>query len=375
MKALIEKFRSAPYGFTETDIEWLVAVLFKTGEIDIYYNNEIISLTNCSSPKISDYLTKKEFAEMLFIHLKIAITLPQIKAVRNVMNELFHVRCQSENPEIMMNDFRKNAEILQNTLEKIKLHYTAQPKYPSQKMILDGIQILNEIMMISIPYEFFEAVRKNENMLLDFAEDFEPVQKFFSGEQKKIFDDALKILENYEISQNYITDKEIKSIVMEIETIIFSQMPYEKLYQIPILCEKFRSLNNCILQKTAESVKMQLILTKKFIFSELQEWECSLQNEFSKRFEKLENKIATCENIAIMQGFHFEIDALKVNCLNEIAEIRKESVNQKFISIQSVNVSPVWQIRTESDIKKYIAELEKSLLSALEEDTIINIEF
>lgn len=40
----------------------------------------------------------------------------------------------------------------------------------------------------------------------------------------------------------------------------------------------------------------------------------------------------------------------------------------------SINAT-TWQLESESDVKKYIAELEKKLMNTLEEGTIINIEF
>ena len=48
---------------------------------------------------------------------------------------------------------------------------------------------------------------------------------------------------------------------------------------------------------------------------------------------------------------------------------------KKTVSIKSINNATTWQIENEADVKKYIAELEEKLMNALEEDTIINIEF
>ena len=48
---------------------------------------------------------------------------------------------------------------------------------------------------------------------------------------------------------------------------------------------------------------------------------------------------------------------------------------KKTLSIKSINAASTWQIENKTDVKKYIAELEKELMNTLEEDTIINIEF
>lgn len=48
---------------------------------------------------------------------------------------------------------------------------------------------------------------------------------------------------------------------------------------------------------------------------------------------------------------------------------------QRTVSIKTINTETTWQLETTGDVKKYVAELEKKLLSIVEEDTIINIEF
>ena len=118
--------------------------------------------------------------------------------------------------------------------------------------------------------------------------------------------------------------------------------------------------------------------------------------------------------MATLQNIKIEADALKVRCLNEItAEENKilermaaeaaaaaaqaaqnadgsaqtdpvEDVpvtpvpvvkKKKTISIKSVNTASTWQLETADDVRRYVYELEKKLIDALEEDTVINVEF
>ena len=48
---------------------------------------------------------------------------------------------------------------------------------------------------------------------------------------------------------------------------------------------------------------------------------------------------------------------------------------QKTVSIKSINTSHTWQLESADDVRRYVAELQEKLLRALEEDTIVNIEF
>ena len=129
-----------------------------------------------------------------------------------------------------------------------------------------------------------------------------------------------------------------------------------------------------------------------------------MADKYVKLFGEISNKAMSCNNVATLQNIKVEADALKVRCLNEIekeeakiiaaeqlshvAETRNyggETIDsitpipkvkrKKTVSIKSINNATTWQLESESDVKKYIAELEKKLMNTLEEDTIINIEF
>ena len=146
---------------------------------------------------------------------------------------------------------------------------------------------------------------------------------------------------------------------------------------------------------------------RKRVFDELDGKKChdKLVKRFIDLFEEIRDKASHCNNVATLQNIKVEADALKVRCLNEIsneeakiiaaeqAEQEREGRNnnggqddtpvkpqpkvkkKKTVSIKSINDAATWQLESEADVKKYLAELEKKLMNALEEDTIVNIEF
>ena len=57
--------------------------------------------------------------------------------------------------------------------------------------------------------------------------------------------------------------------------------------------------------------------------------------------------------------------------MQPIVHIRK----CKVVSIRSINSSPTWQIKNSDDVNRYIDELRKNLMNALEEGTTLNVEF
>ena len=76
--------------------------------------------------------------------------------------------------------------------------------------------------------------------MLDFAEDYEPIKKFFAGEQKGIWDTSLKLMKIYDESKTYIVDTDVEAAVKAIKTILQKTSPFSDIYKLPDLNDKFR---------------------------------------------------------------------------------------------------------------------------------------
>lgn len=99
--------------------------------------------------------------------------------------------------------------------------------------------------------EFFKTVDKKRDYLLDDAEDTAPVFDFFKGDQKKIFEEAVKNLAYFGNSKTYVSDQELLKVVEEIETIVKDGKPFGKIQRLPELNKRFEELHMGLLEKEA----------------------------------------------------------------------------------------------------------------------------
>ena len=67
MKSVKDRFMKAPYGFVEDDVFWLVARLFKRGDLTFTVNGASVSLNNKTEEEIIGFITKKAFVEKLLM--------------------------------------------------------------------------------------------------------------------------------------------------------------------------------------------------------------------------------------------------------------------------------------------------------------------
>ncbi len=398
MKSILERFVKAPYGFIEADVQWLVAKLFKDGEIGMFVNNEAVTLLSKSEDEIIRYLTRKEFNEKLMTEKRIRANEKQKKSVREVMKELFNVTSASDDDDAIMKSFLGYANNLKVELDKLEIRYSTQPAYPGKNVTYNGKKLLAEVLQMKYSNEFFNAVDSKKDDYLDFAEDYEPLKKFFAGEQKEIFDKALRLMGIYDDSKTFIVNTEIETVVADIKSILKKQIPYSDIFKLPELIEKFIKLYGGLLKAMQTPIEVVIQEARNRVFDELEDKKCHdiLADKYVKLFQEIHDKATHCNNVAVLQNIKVEADALKVRCLNEISaeetkltsvEVESQDENtgdvsvatvvkqRKTISIKSINNEASWQIESAEDVKKYITELEKKLLATLEEDTIINIEF
>lgn len=401
MKSILERFLKAPYGFVEADVQWLVAKLFKDGEIAMFVNNEAVTLLSKSEEEIIRYLTRKEFNEKLMTEKRVKANEKQKKSVRTVMKELFNVTSASNDDDAIMRSFLGYASNLKNDLEKLDIYYATQSAYPGKNIILTGKKLMTDTMQMKYSAEFFAFVDQKKDDFLDFAEDYEPVKKFFAGEQKTLFDKALKLMKTYDDSKTFIVNGDIESVVKNVNDVLKKPSPYFEIFKLPELLDKFISLYGSLLKETQKPIDIAISDARQRVFEDLKDKKChdKLADKYIRLFQEISDKANHCANIADLQNIKLEADALKVRCLNEISDEEAKLIaceqsaeqfdncdsettapavkvkKKKTLSIKSINAASTWQIENETDVKKYIAELEKELMNTLEEDTIINIEF
>jgi hypothetical protein len=417
MKSLLDRFTKAPYGFVEADVQWLVAKLFKDGDIAFYVNSEPVTVHSKSVDELVRYITRKEFNERLMTEKHERATEKQKKAVREVMKELFSVSPSSDDDDAVMSSFISYAARLKTDLEKLEIHYQNQAKYPGHSVVTKGKALMNDVIQIKQSTEFFRKISDDRDEYLDYAEDYEPVKKFFAGDQKGIWDRALKLMRIYDDSRTFIVNEEIEKTVGQIKEILKKVTPYREIFQIPGLLDTYVNLYSQVLEEMSVPVLAAVDEARKRVIEELTGKCCedALKKGQLERFEELRNKAESCNNVATLQNVKVEADALKIRCLNEIANeeqklqlaeeaehrkqiskqenkiagsastniavleekpIQKPKVKkQKTVSIKSINTETSWQLETSEDVKKYVEALEKQLLAQLEDDTVVHVEF
>ena len=408
MKSVRDRFMRAPYGFIEEDVDYLAAKLFKRGDISFTVNGAAVNLLNKSKEEIIDYITKKQFAEKLMMERKVRISDRDKKICKDVMKELFQIAPTNDDEDAMMQLFIHASSRTITDLKELLVRYENR-SYPGRDTVSSGVKLLSAITEAQSAEDFYKLIVRWKDSLLDFAEDYEPIRGFFKGEQKQIFDEALRLMKIYDDSKTYIVNEELENTVADVKNILSEKEPYRDIPKLPELLDNFRNIYGVILDEQEKPVKsaigdsyqrvMEVLDTKSYVA----EKKASYGSQFKELFDGVEH----CNNVSVLRSYADRADALKIRLLNEmdaedqkLAEKKAEEERKKAeeaarengktvetpvvkphfkttknVPIKSVTGTASWRLESQKDVDKYINALRKKLEAELDDDTIVNIEF
>lgn len=404
MKTVKDRFMKAPYGFVEDDVHWLVARLFKRGDLTFTVNGITVSLNNKGEDEIIGFITKKAFAEKLLMEERVRVSDKDKKAVRDVMKEAFGATVSSEDEDTIMKNFQRFAQNKIDEIERLEVKYT-QYSYPGRKVLSIGKNLMQSVIQIQSAIEFFTTVSRKRDEFLDFAEDYEPIKVFFGGEQSVIFARALDMLAIYDDSKTYIVDAELEDIVAQMRSITRQEKPYFNIPKLPELREKFMSCYGDILQQQSAPVLDSIGQAMKRVLDVLstKAYNDKKRASYIEKFQEIKEGAEHCNNVSTLRSFADKAEALKLRLLNEMDELDNELAAQKAekegakqatsadkvdgapapvkirktknVSIKMMTGTASWRLESKEDIDRYINSLRKTLEAQLDEDTIVNVEF
>lgn len=320
MKMVKDHFQRAPYGFVDEDVFYLVARLFKRGEIAFTLQGEYVTLANRDVQEILDYIQKKAYLEKLMIEKRERVSDKDKKIVRDLMKELYGNSTASDDEDALMSTFISHAQTMMEELRGFHGELK-QAAYPGRQIVEAGIRLLDGIRSTKTSAEFFQVAVRDEEALLNFIEDYEKVRNFFTGAQKQHFDNAMKTYHIYEESQNYLADPALERIAIAIRDILQDPKPYRRIKDLPGLRDQFNKAYGEILTVKAAPVAAAIEDCRERVFTELagKPYKDEKAAKFQKKFDELRDCAEHSNNINTLMSLTNQAEAVRQKYLNEIA--------------------------------------------------------
>ena len=146
MATLRDRFTKAPYGFIEDDVAWLVAVLFRRGDITLSMSGAQITLMNRSTDEIVRFLTKKEYVDKLLTEHRRHRSLAELNAAREALKYLFGKNTNVDDEDLLLTLFHKQSARMEEGLDDLIRTDYRRHTYPGRGFVETGYRILDHLL-------------------------------------------------------------------------------------------------------------------------------------------------------------------------------------------------------------------------------------
>jgi len=215
-----------------------------------------------------------------------------------------------------------------------------------------------------------------ENELIDDKESFlDPIKKFMSGEQKKIYDRLLNFLNGNQANFDYIDKDDERQILLEAMN---SPMPYNGNIMQEVK-KAMDTLQQRIIEKLEqernETIESSIVKIKQLSEQEhFEKLNPSQQEELLKPLREVEARSRNQNYIANLMQERQNLSNLFTNQLNHLSKIISKSISgvtepkELYIHLRSVEMKIRFeksQLKSESDVDDYLKHLKKEMMEQI----------
>lgn len=402
IKQAMDKFMVAPYGYLEEDVEYLIAVLYKKGQIALKMNSVVYSPASTTADDAYKYITKKEFREKILLEVKETPKNQWIKSVKDVIRDFFGKSVINDDSDALMRDFKNYA-----SGKKIELSGILQKDYgqnsplPAKDVIEKAIRLIDDVTSIGDPMTFYKRVDELYDDFDEVSIQLGDLTSFLNGVQKEKFLRACEVLARYEASKNYISDEKVIGYADDIARIKRIHEPYNLISKMSDSADELEKAINQMLQDDIATIEPGILADLQVVLDTInteRAYAEALRHRFEGKFNALITKLRSTKDIASLNGIPSESSALMQNCINEINKAEEsfiesnkqveskvtggkdtpQAIPQKVIktvpvTLRQLTGNKTFTIRNEADVDQAVEELRTALKKQLAEDTIIKL--
>ena len=392
IRSLLQDFSSAPYGFLDDDILYLLAKLVKQEVVSLIYGNE---LQNITSEETLNKILKREYYDRTVIKLRKKIDSKYINDLKSVARNSFNEINLSDDEDGMARDFK---DILANSISTLKdilgkYNNIKSYQYPGREVIEEAIKLYSSITQIRDVSEIFTEVSSDKEKFAEITPKVDLVKEFFSGSQKEQFDKMRDEMIIYDANIDYIDhSEELDNLIEDILSIMTDKEPYSRIHELPTLRSKLiDSLFKMYEVKSAPIIEMAN-KNIEYIQNEVNNAGLTI-DEFGDNYVKsckgIINSLQSSHELKdiyaqetrlgqLKDSFIMALDRKKLEMSKPKDEENSEheepvAIKPRKIVSTEMLMNRSYEINSKEDIDKYIEELREKLLKELEENNNLTI--
>lgn len=382
-------FQAKPYGWREIDIAAVTALLIAQQKADLSYGGAKVRATDA---KAVDYLRKQSERDKASFDKHESIPEHYIKTAKNMLRELdSSLVIPNDEDGVITLAQRCLADRIEDLRDLLRKYYGHGSAYPGQTVIEDGVRYANLVLGQKVDdVAFLKELQKNEDDILDNAEDMVDVTRFFDTNQKDIFDSAVRLVRKMKDEHAYIDgNPEVVDAIARVREITEAAKPYKRIPELPLLNktveEAYGKLAEAKRGDVLDRLDAALEEIKTYANSEgpdlngVSDIVFSASQDFVSRRESI-HAAETCsklDSLASQLNTWRQAQQQKIDNAVAAAKPRSSVVEQKSDKQAKAQAKPkiinrsralpaTKVLRTEDEVDAFLAELKKKIMSELE---------
>ncbi|QKK93895.1 BREX system P-loop protein BrxC [Lacticaseibacillus paracasei] len=416
MESVLSKFNDIPYGYTDEDIQWLVAKLVAIGKLKMFYNGKLIDPLDdeYTTRDLAGFFTKKQAIRNLAFQIKEEIAPSKIKAMQTVASEVFGKKSfEADNDEQKASELKKTVKNKYDAL----ITFEARPQeYPGHAVLQQGIQMLRQLLIASDSGAFYDYIGKHKDDLLDWNDDFldDGIRDFYySDSMQKIWDKGLNALRVYRDSNDFLSDSKLQNIVDEMGKLLRLQKLHgDTAVKISELNNDFDTLFTAAFDKKAAEYLAQIDEFKDLGLTRILESGISdekvqdqLRHDFENKIQVIrdaaKNAVTLNQVVAKPAQADAQLEQLSKRIKQEVERIvvvspatgdkhknvddvtksvtpantgKIKPKDKKFIKVDQVLRRGDYKLEDSADVAELTAEFKRLLEAQLSDNTIVTLQ-
>ncbi|MDA9774665.1 hypothetical protein N9B82_06870, partial [Saprospiraceae bacterium] len=364
-----DHFTRKPYGWYASAIFTLVARLYKRGKIEAKQDSNMLN----DEDFLSNLMNTRVYANTL-LEPQMDFDQKLVRKVKSVYEDMFDENCPVSEARDIANTFKSKAKEEAKKLYQLVGNATNYPFLASLgplSEMLDKVATMDYNMLI-------QQIDELEDKLLDDKEGIlDPINKFWNGEQKKIFDKIIALLNSDQSNFEFVDTKDLE-LLRELKE-------HPKPYTGNLMKnakEAMDRLRSNVIGKIEEEREKALstiqqtrdVLSKRTDYIAL---EPSKQTRILDPFDELLSKAKEQRYIATLRNYDRQAKELLNDQLNAILEANQIASEPVAKYIRSTNVRVNFKkdtLDTPEEVEEYIFLLREKMLSHVKDNIRINLD-
>ena len=386
IRALVGKFASRPYGWSEFDTLGVMAELANQGVVEL---RQAQGNVNLREKGLVAQLRSRKGMDQYTVRLADVIDPASLKIAKDMASDLLNGNVPSD-PQLLFESYKNALNERCKELEGWLIQ--AETGLPFAELLRTNLSILHDLLANDGTAEFFRTFRQRRDEIEEHIEDVQKLRSFFKT-QFNLFQQARNDLKALEPELRHISDSDLLKRVESVKQILVMSDPTAKIPELAMLLKPVKDrvqekLKTQIYQVQTKGQTMREKLAK-YVTDAHQDISAQLDlTNITQDIEQVVTSVAQVASIDSAIARQSELENILPELLKKVDQqaneiIQRQSNNdtndkaksvKPIVSVQVAKVAPKPLLETPQDVDVYLETLRKTLLDQIHQNHRIRIE-